>query len=84
MEVEGDSRAPLDEEGFVQAFPIQDKESILAFWNRFGFVVVKEIASKVREIHPLTFKGNHGGYFGRDLEPDYSPIEYHFSFFFES
>ena len=32
-----------DAEGFVQSFTIQDKADLLAFFEKFGFVVVRDI-----------------------------------------
>eukprot|EP01089_Gocevia_fonbrunei_P020695 TRINITY_DN7773_c0_g1_i1.p1 TRINITY_DN7773_c0_g1~~TRINITY_DN7773_c0_g1_i1.p1 ORF type:complete len:370 (+),score=80.55 TRINITY_DN7773_c0_g1_i1:124-1233(+) len=37
--------APLDSEGYVESFNVEDEESWMTFFNKFGFVVIKEILS---------------------------------------
>jgi hypothetical protein len=36
---------PLDEEGFVVAFGVDETEKVLEFFAKYGFVVVKEVLS---------------------------------------
>jgi hypothetical protein len=38
-------QAPLDDEGFVQSFSIDQETEFLEFYNNYGFVVLKEIIS---------------------------------------
>lgn len=46
--------APVDKDGFVQAFPLGDKAGILAFFEDYGFVIIENILSQVYP-HPFQF-----------------------------
>jgi hypothetical protein len=36
-------KAPLDDQGFVQSFAVEDVESQRAFFDTYGFVVVRDV-----------------------------------------
>jgi len=38
-------RAPVDDDGFVQSFAVDDREGQLEFFRTFGFVVVRDVFS---------------------------------------
>ena len=36
-------KAPLDEDGYVQSFAVEDTEGQRAFFDTYGFVVVRDV-----------------------------------------
>jgi len=41
METKTNLKAPLDSEGFVVSFEVNEEENIRNFWKEYGFVVIK-------------------------------------------
>ena len=39
-------QAPLDKEGYVQSFSLEEKEEISKFYSRFGFVIIRDVLNE--------------------------------------
>ena len=41
-------QAPKDSEGFITSFTLDQEEEYMAFFDHYGFVVVRDVITKVR------------------------------------
>jgi hypothetical protein len=52
-------KAPLDEDGYVQSFAVEDTEGQRAFFDTYGFVVVRDVLDSTEVDVPTPSSPSH-------------------------